>query len=143
MFTQDKSWIVDGCIKYPQLMLEEKIIYTYRLNKLFLTLRLNAFFKGTLHFSYIFLAHLTRRLICELIVYPWSGVRPSSSTISKIFSSETAWLIKAKFYVEPHWIEERKFVDGILVTLPRWPQHPYISRKMRKPTFCICENPRS
>ena len=49
----------------------------------------------------------------ELIVYPCSGVRPSSSvvrpsvvrpsTISNIFSSETAWPIKAKFYVEPLW----------------------------------------
>ena len=47
----------------------------------------------------------------ELIVYPCSGVRPSSSvrpsvrpsTISNIFSSETAWPIKAKFYVEPPW----------------------------------------
>ena len=47
-----------------------------------------------------FLAHLSRRLIGELIVYPCSGVRPSSvvrpsvvrpsSTISKIFFSETA-----------------------------------------------------
>ena len=37
----------------------------------------------------LFLAHLSRRLIGELIVYPCSGVRPSS-TISKIFSSETA-----------------------------------------------------
>ena len=25
------------------------------------------------------------------------------STISNIFSSETAWPIKAKFYVEPRW----------------------------------------
>ena len=45
----------------------------------------------------------------ELIVYPWSGVRrrPSSSVVhphfSNIFSSETAWPIKAKFYVEPPW----------------------------------------
>ena len=43
-----------------------------------------------------FLAHLSRRFIGELIVYPCSGVRllsvvrPSSSTISKIFFSETA-----------------------------------------------------
>ena len=52
----------------------------------------------------IFLAHLSRRLTGELIVYPCSGVRPSvvhpSSTISKIFSSETAWPIKAKLHVE-------------------------------------------
>ena len=47
----------------------------------------------------------------ELIVYQCSSVRPSSSsvvvrrpsTISNIFSSETAWPIKAKFYVEPPW----------------------------------------
>ena len=46
-----------------------------------------------------FLAHLSRRLTGELIVYPCSDVRPSS-TISKIFSSETAWPIKAKLHVE-------------------------------------------
>ena len=49
----------------------------------------------------------------ELIVYPWirrpSGRRRPSSvvrrpfTFSNIFSSETAWPIKAKFYVEPPW----------------------------------------
>ena len=52
----------------------------------------------------LLLAHLSQRLIDELIVYQWSGVRPSSSTISNIFSSETTWPIKAKFYVEPHWV---------------------------------------
>ena len=52
------------------------------------------------------LAHLSRRLTGELIVYPCSGVRPSSSvrrpssTISKIFSSETAWPMKAKLHVD-------------------------------------------
>ena len=50
---------------------------------------------------YLFLAHLSRRLTGELIVCPCSGVRrPSSFTISKIFSSETAWPIKAKLRVE-------------------------------------------
>ena len=53
------------------------------------------------------LAHLSRRLTGELIGYPWirrpsvGVVRPS--TFSNIFSSETAWPIKAKFYVEPPW----------------------------------------
>ena len=57
------------------------------------------------HLSLCLLAHLSRRLIGELIEYPCSGVRPSSvrrpsvrrpsvrrpsSTISKIFFSETA-----------------------------------------------------
>ena len=51
-----------------------------------------------------FLAHLSRRLIGELIVYPCSGVhRCGRSPFSNIFSSETAWPIKAKFYVEPPW----------------------------------------
>ena len=60
-----------------------------------------------------FLAHLSQRLTSELIGYPWirrPSVRPSSSssvvrpsTFSNIFSSVTAWPIKAKFYVEPPW----------------------------------------
>ena len=53
-----------------------------------------------------FLAHLSRRLTGELIGYPWIR-RPSvvvrPSTFSNIFSSETAWPIRAKFYVEPPW----------------------------------------
>ena len=59
------------------------------------------------NFNQIFLAHLSQRLIGELIGYSWSGVRPSSfrrcSQCSKIFS-KTAWPIKAKFYVEPPWV---------------------------------------
>ena len=46
----------------------------------------------------------------ELIVYPCSGVRRRCrhrcrrcQPFSNVFSSETAWLIKAKFYVEPPW----------------------------------------
>ena len=57
-----------------------------------------------------FLVHLSQRLIGELIGYPWSGVRRLSSvvvvrpsTISNVFSSKTAWPIKAKFYAEPPW----------------------------------------
>ena len=56
------------------------------------------------HFG--FLAHLSRRLIGELIVYPCSGVRRrrcGRPTFSNVFSPETAWPIKAKFYVEPPW----------------------------------------
>ena len=36
-----------------------------------------------------------------------TSVRPSS-TISNIFSSKTAWPIKAKFYVEPPWVGRTK-----------------------------------
>ena len=55
------------------------------------------------------LAHLSQRLKGELIGYPWSGVRRPSvvirrpSNISNVFSSETTWPIKAKFYMEPPW----------------------------------------
>ena len=51
----------------------------------------------------------------ELIEYP-SSRRPSvrrRPPFSKIFSSETAWPIKAKFYVEPPWEGGTKvYIDG-------------------------------
>ena len=66
------------------------------------------------------LAHLSRRLTGELITYPWirrpsaSVVRRPSSTFSNIFSSETAWPIKAKFYVEPPWEGGTKvYINGL------------------------------
>ena len=48
-------------------------------------------------------------LIGELIVYPCSDVRGRRChrcrrpPFSNVFTSETAWPIKAKFYVEPPW----------------------------------------
>ena len=48
------------------------------------------------------LAHLSQRLIGELIRYPMSGIRPCRlSLISNVFSFETAWPIKVKFHVKP------------------------------------------
>ena len=52
---------------------------------------------------FVLLAHLSQRLIGELIGYPWSCVRRRPSTISNVFSSETAGPIKAKLYVGPPW----------------------------------------
>ena len=53
------------------------------------------------------LAHLSQRLIGELIVYPCSGVCHRRCRrcppFSNVFSSETAWPIKNKFYVELPW----------------------------------------
>ena len=53
----------------------------------------------------LFLAHLSQRLIGELIVYQCSSVRRRRCCppFSNVFSSKTAWPIKAKFYVEPPW----------------------------------------
>ena len=70
------------------------------------------FFKSTRRF----LAHLSRRLIGELIVYQWSGVRRPSvrrPQCSKIFFSETAGPIKAKFYVEPPWVGGTIFLQHL------------------------------
>ena len=53
-------------------------------------------------FFVVFLAHLSQRLIDELIGNPWSVVvRRLQCSISNIFFSETACPIKAKFYVDP------------------------------------------
>ena len=52
----------------------------------------------------------------ELIVYPCSGVRRRRCRCQQclnIFSSETAWPIKAKLYVEPPWEGGTKvFING-------------------------------
>ena len=82
---------------------EDNQVYNYKQNQ------------GAEIFTFaFFLAHLSRRLTGELIGYPWirrpSVRRRPSSTFSNIFSSETAWPIKAKFYVEPSWEGERKFI---------------------------------
>ena len=61
----------------------------------------------------ILLAHLSRRLTGELIVYPCSGVRRRPSfSISKIFS-EMARPIRAKLHVEHPWKGETKvYING-------------------------------
>ena len=70
-------------------------------------------------FAQPFLAHLSQRLIVELIGYLWSGVRRLSSsvrrrpsTISNVFSSETAWPIKPKSCVEPPLQGEKVYING-------------------------------
>ena len=50
-----------------------------------------------------FLAHLSRRLVGELIVYLWSGVSPSSFTISNVNISATSGPITMKSYQKHHW----------------------------------------
>ena len=66
--------------------------------------------QGVKHYRFwwFIISSLSQRLIGELIVYPWSGVRRRRPSISRpqysnIFS-ETIWLIKAKFYVKPPWV---------------------------------------
>ena len=60
---------------------------------------------------------------------PLSSVgRPQSLNI---FSSETAWPIKVKFHMMPPWDGERKFVQMIEVTWPRWPPCPYMVKTLK------------
>ena len=85
-------------------------------NSLFATDRLfyTAINERTILHENLLLAHLSQRLIGELIGYSWSGVRPSVRrrrpsvgvvhNAQKIFFSETALPIIAKFYVEPPWV---------------------------------------
>ena len=85
----------------------------------------------------LFLAHLSRRLIGELIVYPWSGVRPSSvrPQCSNIFFSETAWPIKAKFYVEPPWVGGTKFCSRTLGHMTKMAATPIYGKNPSKIFF--------
>ena len=53
-------------------------------------------------------------------------------TISNFFSLETARPIEAKFYVEPPWDGEWKFVQMVQVTSPIWPSCPYMVKTLKK-----------
>ena len=84
---------------------------------------------------HIILAHLSRRLIGELIGYPLSGVRPSSVVrpqCSKIFFSETAGPIKAKFYVEPPWARGTIFCSRHLGHMTKMASRPYMVKTLQK-----------
>ena len=97
-----------------------------------------------------FLAHLSQRLIGELIVYPWSGVRrrPSASVVrrlssvvrrrpqcSNIFFSETAGPIKAKFYLEPPWVGGTKFCSRHLGHMTKMAATPIYGQNPSKIFF--------
>ena len=78
-----------------------------------------------------FLAHLSRRLMGELIVYQSlrrpSSVRPQFQTSSPLkplgqLNSNYIWrLLRTR---------ERKFVQMVLVTWPRWPPRPYMVKTL-------------
>ena len=89
------------------------------------------------------LAHLSRRLVGELIVYPWSGVRPSS-TISNMNISATSGPITLKFYQNHHW-DEGKAAFGFgpdriktLVSMATNSSNSVIKEKTMLPLFLSC-----
>ena len=95
-----------------------------------------------------FLAHLSRRLVGELIVYPWSGVRPSSSvvvvTISNMNISATSEPITMKFYQKHHWDDGKNALDfgpdwiKILVSMTTDSSQRVIMEKTVLPLFLSC-----
>ena len=78
-----------------------------------------------------FLAHLSRRLISELIVYQSlrhpSSTRPQFQTSSPLnplgqLNSNFIWrLLRTR---------ERQFVQMVLITCPRWPPRPYMVKTL-------------
>ena len=90
-----------------------------------------------------FLAHLSRRLIGELTVYPCSGVRPSS-TISNMNISATSGLITMKFYHKHYWDGGKAALgfgsDQIqtLVSMATNISHRVIMEKTVLPLFLSC-----
>ena len=87
------------------------------------------------------LAHL------ELIEYPWSGVRPSSSIISNMNISATRGPITMKFYQKHHWDEGKAALsfgpDQIktLVSIATDSSHRVILEKTVLPLFLSCFHP--
>ena len=70
----------------------------------------------------------------ELIVYP-SSRRPSvrrRPPFSKIFSSETAWPIKAKFYVEPPWEGGTKVYINLPSHMTKMAAMPIYGKNLKK-----------
>ena len=100
----------------------------------------------------VLLAHLSRRLVGELIVYPWSDLRPSSvvrrrpssSTISNMYISATSWPITTKFYLKHHWVGGKAALgfgpDQIrtLVSMATESSHRVIMEKTVSPLFLGC-----
>ena len=97
-----------------------------------------------------FLAHLSRRLVGELIVYPWSGVRPSSVvrcpsfTISNMNMSATSGPVTTKFNLKHHWVGGKAAFgfgpDQIrtLVSMATQSSHRVIMGKTVSPLFLGC-----
>ena len=73
------------------------------------------------HKKSVFLAHLSRRLIGELIVYPLSGVRRRTSSVV-VHNGQTSFSQKPLGRSKPNFMwsllvkGERNFVSGIWVT---------------------------
>ena len=93
----------------------------------------------TCMFCTMFLAHLSRRLMGELIVYQSlrrPSVRPSVVRPSVCQHFQTSSPLKPLGQLISYFIwrllrkRERKFVQMVLVTWPRWPPRPYMVKTL-------------
>ena len=87
-----------------------------------------------LGYNMVLLAHLSQRLIGELIGYSWSGV-VHRSQCSKIFFSETTLPIKAKFYVERPWVGGTIFCSRYLGHMTKMAATPIYGQNPSKIFF--------
>ena len=81
-----------------------------------------------------FLAHLSRRLLGELIGYSVrrQSVRPSSFTMLKDLLLKTAGPIKDKFYVEPPWVGGMKVYSRHLGHMTKVAATPIYGKTLQK-----------
>ena len=86
-----------------QLLESSNFVYRIRMTKCF-TENKPKVLRFFLHF-FLFLAHLSRRLIGELIVYPWSGVLPSSVR-RRLFTMLKHLLLRN------HWADQSQILCG-------------------------------
>ena len=92
-----------------------------------------------------FLAHLSQRLIGELIVYQWYGVRrrrPSlSSTMLKHLLLRNRLANQTKFYVEPPWVGGTKFCSRHLGHMTKMAATPIYGKNPSKIFFSRTSGP--
>ena len=75
------------------------------------------------------------RVHWEIFLWVWTSRRRPPSSVCpphslKIFSSETAGSVEAKFHMESG-MGEQKFVQMVLVTWPRWLPCPYMVKTLK------------
>ena len=94
----------------------------------------DCFLRSTLIWVCPFLAHLSRRLLGELLVYQWlrrPSVRPSVCQHFQTSSPlKPLGQLNSNFIWRLLRMGERKFVQMFLGTWPRWPPCPYMVKTL-------------
>ena len=96
---------------------------------------------GVITFARTFLAHLSIRLIGELLGYSRSSLHPSIVICPSVIVNnvQTYSSLKQLAWWQPNFMwsllgyGERNFVRGVWVTRPRFPPCPYMVKTLQKP----------